>query len=200
MDLKNHKLNISDYRAVAKLHCEHINKGFLATLGDSFLTLLYEAIDTETDSVLLVEKENDIVVGFIAGTHGLRKIYKHLLSQPLRLIYSLKNCFLSPSKIFKIVEILLITKGNKPSINIPNHELLSIVINPAYQGKGYAENLFEALCSHFRNLGASSFSIVVGKNLDRAHAFYIKMGSVPIREMQVHKGAFSVLYVKELSS
>ena len=46
--------------------------------------------------------------------------------------------------------------------------------------------------------GASSFSIVVGRNLDRAHAFYTKMGSIPVKEIQVHKGADSVVYVKEL--
>ena len=45
----------------------------------------------------------------------------------------------------------------------------------------------------------SSFSIVVGSNLDRAHAFYTKMGSIPVKEVQVHKGADSVVYVKELS-
>ena len=45
----------------------------------------------------------------------------------------------------------------------------------------------------------SSFSIVVGSNLDRAHAFYTKMGSIPVKEIQVHKGADSVVYVKELS-
>jgi hypothetical protein len=49
MDVKPHKLNISDYRAIASLHCDHINQGFLATLGIPFLTLLYEAIDEDWD-------------------------------------------------------------------------------------------------------------------------------------------------------
>ena len=56
MDVKPHKLNSSDYRAVASLHCDHINQGFLATLGVPFLTLLYEAIDRDSESVLLVEE------------------------------------------------------------------------------------------------------------------------------------------------
>ena len=199
MDVKPHKLNSSDYRSIASLHCDHINQGFLATLGVPFLTLLYEAIDKDNESVLLVERVDRSVVGFVTGTRGLGRIYKQLLLKPLRLIYSLKSCLLSPSKMHKIIEVLLISKGSNISADLPKQELLSIVVNPAYQGRGHAENLFKALCSHFRAEGASSFIIVVGRNLDRAHAFYTKMGSIPVKEIQVHKGADSVVYVKELS-
>ena len=199
MDVKPHKLNISDYRAIASLHCDNINQGFLATLGVPFLTLLYEAIDTDSKSVLLVERVDSSVVGFVSGTRGLGRIYKQLLLKPLRLIYSLKSCILSPSKMYKILEVLLISNGSNISADLPKQELLSIVVNPACQGGGHAENLFKALCFNFRAKGASSFSIVVGSNLDRAHAFYTKMGSIPVKEIQVHKGADSVVYVKELS-
>ena len=198
MDVKPHKLVSSDYRAIAQLHCDHINQGFLATLGIPFLTLLYKAIDRDTMSVLLVERVDGVVVGFVTGNRGLGRIYKHLLLQPLRLIYSLKSCFFSPSRMYNIIEILLINKSDDDSIDLPKEELLSIVVNPAYQGGGHAENLFKSLCSHFRVEGARNFKIVVGSNLARAHAFYTKMGSVPVKEIQVHKGADSVVYVKEL--
>ena len=199
MYIKPHKFTRSDYRAVARLHCDNINQGFLATLGVPFLTLLYEAIDRDSESVLLVERMDLNIVGFVTGTHGLGRIYKQLLLQPLRLIYSLKSCLLSPSKMYKIIEVLLISKDGDISSDLPKQELLSIVVNPAYQGGGHAENLFNTLCSHFREEGASSFIIVVGSNLDRAHAFYRKMGAIPVKEIQVHKGADSVVYVKELS-
>ena len=199
MDIKPHKLSATDYREIARLHCDNINQGFLATLGVPFLTLLYEAIDKDSESVLLVERVDLKVVGFVTGTRGLGRIYKQLLLKPLRLIYSLKSCILSPSKMYKIIEVLLISKDSDMSSDLPKQELLSIVVNPVYQGGGHAENLFKALCAHFIEEGASSFSIVVGSNLDRAHAFYTKMGSIPVKEIQVHKGADSVVYVKELS-
>ena len=200
MDVKPHKLNSSDYRAIASLHCDHINQGFLATLGVPFLTLLYEAIDKDSESVLLVERVDRRVVGFVTGTRGLARIYKQLLLKPFRLIYSLKSCLLSPSKMYKIIEVLLISKDSNISSDLPKQELLSIVVNPAYQGGGHAENLFKALCAHFRAEGASSFSIVVGSNLDRAHAFYTKMGSIPVAETQVHNGQSSIVYVTRLFS
>lgn len=198
MDVKQYKLSINDYKKVAELHINHINKGFLATLGVPFLALLYETIDKDRESVLLLEKVNNVIVGFVSGTSGLGRIYKKLLLHPFRLIYSLKSCFISPSKIYKIIEIFFISKKDNSSINIPNQELLSIVVNPDYQGEGHAENLFKALCNHFRKEGVNSFSIVVGSNLDRAHAFYTKMGSIPLKEIQVHKGNNSVIYVKKL--
>ena len=199
MDARPQPLNVSDYRTVAELHCDYINQGFLATLGVPFLTLLYEAIDKDSESILLLERVDQSVVGFVTGARGLARIFKQFLLKPLRLIYSLKSCILSPSKMYKILEVLLISKGSNISADLPKQELLSIVVNPIYQGGGHAENLFKALCSHFRAEGASSFSIVVGRNLDRAHAFYTKMGSIPVKQIQVHKGADSVVYVKELS-
>ena len=74
-----------------KLHCEHINGSFLATLGIPFLTLLYAAIDRDAASVLLVEKVNSEVVGFVAGTLSLRRIYRQLLLNPFRLLVALKR-------------------------------------------------------------------------------------------------------------
>ena len=41
MDLKENELSFSDYAVIARLHCYHIGKGFLASLGVPFLTLLY---------------------------------------------------------------------------------------------------------------------------------------------------------------
>jgi len=199
MDVKPHELKSSDYRTVARLHCDYINQGFLATLGVPFLTLLYEAIDKDRESILLVEHVDCRIVGFVTGTRGLGRIYKQLLLKPFRLIYALKSCLLSPTKMYKIMEVLFIGKNRNISLDFSKQELLSIVVNPAYQGEGHAENLFNALCFYFRKEGANSFNIVVGSNLDRAHAFYRKMGSIPIKKIQVHEGAYSVVYVKDLS-
>ena len=75
MDVKLNKLKSSDYRAIAKLHCDHINQGFLATLGIPFLTLLYESIDKDSESVLLVERVDTGIIGFVSGACGLGRIY-----------------------------------------------------------------------------------------------------------------------------
>lgn len=199
MDVNSHKLNMSDYIAVANLHCKFINQGFLATLGVPFLALLYEAIDRDSESILIVERIDNKVIGFVTGTRGLGRVYKQLLLRPFRLIYSIKSSIFSPLKIFKIIEVILLSNKNKVLSDLPKHELLSIVVNPACQGGNHAENLFKALCIYFKEKNTSSFKIIVGKSLERAHSFYKKMDCLPIKEIQVHKGINSIVYVKECS-
>lgn len=186
-----------DYHKVARLHCQYINQGFLATLGPSFLALLYEAIDKDKDSVLIVKEVDGDVVGFVSGAASLRPIYIQLLRRPFSLFAALISCFLSVSKLSKVIEILLISKNNPVLTGLPRYELLTIVVDPLHQGQGYAEELFESLCGYFSAINVTSFKIIVGADLARAHAFYVKMGSVVVGEVEVHKGKDSLVYVKQ---
>jgi hypothetical protein len=65
MDIKSYKLNFNGYRAIPKTRCNQINKDFLASLGAPFLTLIYESIDKDSESVLLLERVNNSIIGFI---------------------------------------------------------------------------------------------------------------------------------------
>ena len=67
------------------------------------------------------------------------------------------------------------------------------------RGQGYSDKLFNKLCSYFRARNASGFRIVVGKSLLKAHSFYIRLGSIPLKEVVVHKGETSVIYLKSLN-
>lgn len=187
------------YQKVAQLHCEHIDQGFLATLGPSFLSLLYEAIDKDKSSVLIAKEVDGEVIGFVSGAVSLRSIYKQLLYRPFSLFIALTSCLFSISKLWKIFEILFIGKNNPILKGLPRHELLTIVIDPSHQGQGHAEDLFRRLCNHFNDNNVMNFKIVVGLDLARAHAFYLKMGCKVAGEMQVHKGIHSLVYVKQCS-
>ena len=187
------------YEKVAQLHCEHINQGFLATLGPSFLALLYEAIDKDKSSVLIAKEVDGDVVGFVSGAASLRPIYKQLLYRPFSLFVALTSCFLSLSKLLKIVEILRMSKNNPALKGLPRHELLTIVVGPQYQGQGHAGDLFASLCDYFQAINVANFKIVVGSDLARAHAFYLKMACNVAGGIEVHKGKDSLVYVKQCS-
>jgi len=189
--------NHAVYQKVAQLHCEHINQGFLATLGPSFLALLYEAIDKDKSSVLIAKEVDGEVIGFVSGAVSLRSIYKQLLYRPFSLFIELASCFFSISKLSKIFEILFIGKNNPILKGLPQHELLTIVVDPSHQGQGHAEDLFASLCNYFNTANVMNFKIVVGLDLARAHAFYLKMGCTLAGEMQVHKGKHSQVFVKQ---
>ena len=104
--------NFNIYHQVANMHCKHIDSGFLSTLGITFLTIMYEAIDKDKDSVLIVKTNNEKVIGYVAGTSGLGNIYLNLLKKPFSLFMALAPSLFSYTKIKKIIEILLINKKN----------------------------------------------------------------------------------------
>ncbi len=198
MDLNNLTLSKEDYKSVAILHSNYINKGFLSSLGVPFLTLLYEAIDKDKKSVLIVKKVDAVVVGYVTGSSGMSSIYFQLVLRLPRLLWALLPCIFSPSKIHKIFEILLIGSENKLSKNLPHEELLSIVVHPNFQGEGHADQLFSELCIYYTKKKCEGFRIIVGESLLRAHSFYKRLGSKAVGEIEVHKGENSIVYLKKL--
>jgi ribosomal protein S18 acetylase RimI-like enzyme len=199
LDVINKMYKDDVYHKVAQLHCKHINNSFLATLGPSFLTLMYKAIDNDKSSVLIAKEVNGDIVGFVSGAVSLGTIYKRLLYKPFSLFLALMSCLYSVSKLFKIFEIIFLKKNNPILKELPQNELLTIVVDPSHQGQGYAEDLFESLCNHFKAINVLNFKIVVGSELARAHAFYLKMGCTIAGEVEVHKGKNSLVYVKQSS-
>jgi ribosomal protein S18 acetylase RimI-like enzyme len=184
-----------DYRQVARLHASNIDQGFLSTLGTPFLALLYEAIDAEDSSVLLVAREGPKVVGFVAGALGMRPIYAQLLRRFPRLALALLPAMLSPRKLRRIAELVFVGKKAQLMPGLPDAELLSIAVDPAYRGQGHAARLYQELAAQFGARGLSRFRIVVGSSLGPAHKFYVRQGARPVGEFEVHAGQRSVMYV-----
>ncbi|TFZ03836.1 GNAT family N-acetyltransferase [Ramlibacter humi] len=190
------------YEQVARLHARGIDQGFLSTLGTRFLSLLYEAIDGSSQSVLLTHEEDGRIVGFVSGSLGLGTVYRSLLRRPLRLAASLAPVLLSPRRLWRVIEILLHSRksGRIDQRDLPTAELLSIVVEPQWRGCGIAESLYGRLKSHFRRTGQLSFQIVVGEALGPAHRFYRRMGAEPAGGLTVHGHARSIVYVQRVAA
>jgi len=194
------------YEEVAKLHASGIDQGFLPSLGVSFLALLYEAIDSSDDAILLVEYGHGSVVGFVSGAPSLRPIYKALLRRPIRLISTLWPVLLSPVKLWRILELMVYAfwsfdeKTESASPALPDFELISISVSLDERRSGVALRLYEGLKKAAAEKGFDAFKIIVGDELDGAHKFYTRMGAVPIRKTSVHGDAASIIYVQQLSS
>lgn len=186
------------HRQVAQLHASNIDQGFLSSLGTPFLTLLYQAIDANESSVLLVAQHEGRVVGFVTGAEGMGSIYRQLLRQWPRLFFALLPAMTSPRKLWKMTEVLLMGKKAAPVQDLPHAELLSIAVDPAHRQQGHAQRLYTDLVRHFQQRGVDRFRIVVGEPLEAAHRFYRGMGAEPIGHIEVHQGQTSVIYVHRL--
>jgi ribosomal protein S18 acetylase RimI-like enzyme len=188
------------YRQVARLHASNIDQGFLSSLGLPFLTLLYESIDANDSSVLLLAQDGGKVVGFVAGAEGMGSIYRQLLRRWPRLAWALLPALLSPRKIWKMFEILFVGQKAVPLPNLPRAELLSIAVEPSHRSRGHAAELYAGLVQHFRERKLEGFKIIVGESLVAAHRFYQKMGARPVGRIEIHQGQTSVMYVHHLAA
>lgn len=186
------------HRQVAQLHARNIDQGFLSSLGTPFLTLLYQAIDTNESSVLLTAQHEGRVVGFVTGTEGMSSIYRQLLRQWPQLFVALLPAMASPRKLWKMIEILLMGKKAAPLPDLPHAELLSIAVDQAHRQQGHAQQLYRDLMKHFQRRAVDRFRIVVGEPLEAAHRFYKGMGAEPVGHIEVHQGQSSVVYVHRL--
>ena len=197
--------------AVARLHVENLNQGFLATLGPAFLKEMYRAIDHSVGSVLIVERdENGEVIGFVSGAKGMARIYRRMLRRIHVIPFLLAKQVMNPKKLRRIFEVMRYSSSGpqqeEPSqeqmeralAELPEPELLTIAVAPQARGKGVSERLYRSLEAHFRSRGEPAFRIIVGDALAPAHNFYKKMGAVPVHQTEVHKGEGSVIYVHQV--
>ena len=81
MDLRHANIDTDDYRLIASLHCNYINKGFLSSLGIPFLSVLYEAIDNDDNSFLLLEKIEELTLYMIQQQEVLEQQQQTLIEQ-----------------------------------------------------------------------------------------------------------------------
>jgi len=192
------------YNEVAELHATGINQGFLSSLGVDFLALLYEAIDSSDDAILLVEYDRGRVLGFVSGAASLGPIYKALLRRPVRLISTLWPVLLSPVKLLRILELMMHTlryfdrEPELDSMTLPKFELISISVSSDERRSGVALRLYEALKEAAAERGFDAFKIVVGEQLDSAHKFYTRMGATPVSQTAVHGNDASIIYVQQI--
>ena len=190
------------HRQMAALHLQGLDRGFLASLGPRFLKLLYETIDADPDTHLIVDCEDERVIGFVTGGPGMGPVYQRLVRKGPRLVLALLPHIPRPRILRGVLDLMRYRRQHDAeddvSVSLPRHELLSIVVDPTARGTGVAERLYQRLSDALRDDGAEGFRIVVGEELAPAHRFYRRMGAEPVATTSVHGGAPSTIYLQRL--
>lgn len=190
-------LTKKDYFEISRIHLKEINLGFLSSLGESFLALMYECIDASDKSTLIIVKKNKKIVGFVSGTYSIRSIYIQFLLRFYRVFIILLPFIFFPSKLSKILDVLFVSKKFKKKLNLPKSELLSLAVSKSYQGQGFATSLYEKLIKFFREEKIDRFKIIAGDSLKNAHKFYTYMGAKNIGTIEVHNGSSSIIFIQK---
>ncbi|HUT29786.1 MAG TPA: GNAT family N-acetyltransferase [Sedimentisphaerales bacterium] len=185
-----------DIPEVAALHVNGISTGFISSLGVDFVESLYEAIGRSTSSFGFVAEENGKVLGFVAFSSNLNKLYKSIiLTKGLSFAVRLAGRMLSVRTIRKALETLFYPVSTRTE-NLPAAELLSIVIAEEARRKGLAVDLMRKGFAECVKRRISKVKVLVAADNRPANKLYLKCGFHLAGQIDSH-GIRSNIYVAE---
>lgn len=183
----------ADARFCARLHRMAIDTGFLSSLGDGFLTVLYRALITDAAGIVLVAEDSSGPVGFVSGITETGAFYRrflktHAIEAGIRAVPRLVR----PSSIRKVMETLRYGGDDHSGVDA---ELLSMAVIPQRRGRGVAGRLQDALFDGFGGQNVEAVRVVVGSDNATAIASYRRAGFEPAGTIEVHAGESSEVLV-----
>ena len=182
---------------IAQLHIQGISSGFISSLGIDFVTVLYEAIAEDENSFGFVAVEDDKALGFVAFSTNLSKLYKHVVfKKGFNFGFILAKNMLSIQNIKKIWANIFYPKKMK-QMNLPDAELLSIVVSPEGRGKDIAKQLIEKGFIKCANRGIDRVKVLVAADNKLANKLYRKCG-FELHSQIFNHGVKSNIYVTQI--
>jgi GNAT superfamily N-acetyltransferase len=192
------EMTARDAAAVADLHFECINKGFLIRLGRSFLRQLYLGIAADAESrVWVADVDPDggrstSVVGFCAYSRNVAGLYKRVIkSRFLRLGFASLPYSLNPWVMKEVVDTLRYP-AKQGAKALPPAEILSIAVSDRARGGGVGRKLLEAALEQARRDGVDAIKVLAGAKLEGANRFYPACGFAKADEITQHGETLNV--------
>jgi len=181
-------------RDAAKLHIEGINTGFISSLGQDFVTVLYKAIAESQDSFGYVAIKENEVVGFATFTTNLNGLYKSIIRKNgLKFIFMLFRKMFSWGVICKIFETLFYPSRIK-KLQLPEAEFLSMAVAPKARGHSLATRFVKTGFDECRRRGIQELKIMAAIKIGPINKMYEKFGFKVITQIENH-GIVSNVYV-----
>ncbi|MEK9568715.1 MAG: GNAT family N-acetyltransferase [Alphaproteobacteria bacterium] len=194
-------LNASQIEDLASLHADNIPNGFLTTLGDDFLNLLYSAINLNKDCEIFVAQCNEEIIGFLASSRLPTGILKTLvINFTVRLAFVLCGALTSFVSISKIIETLRASKGrpSNKSTCVFDYQIINLCVKAEYQNRKIGRTLLNQMIDHCHANNLSSVKIVTGASQISARRLYLSAGAEWVADLEIHKGVKSLLFLLDL--
>lgn len=183
---------------IAKLHYRGIGTGFLSSLGQKFLTALYHAIAQSENAFIFVARENNQILGYIAFTNNLSRLYKSVIKQNFFRYFPIIACKMFRWSCIKKVFQTLLYPGKTQDMNLPDAELLAIVISDRARGRGFASQLLQTGLDECKNRNIDKIKVLVAVDNLPANQLYHKFGFQLVANILNHNIP-SNIYVKSFS-
>lgn len=186
---------------IARMHCSEVGEGFLSSLGEPVLRMLYGHVSSSRLCGLFVAYGGTAEarpLGYICGTVDTAALYREFIAKRWWAAPRVLPKLMSPRRILRAVETLRYP-GSNPA-DLPRAEIINFVVLPAARGAGAAMALFESLMRWFEADGSTAVRIVTGEHQGRAHGFYEKVGAELRGQTAIHRGSSSRIYVYSLGT
>jgi len=182
--------------AVAQLHIQGINQGFISSLGPAFVRRLYQGIIHCPEAFGFVACQDEHVLGFIGCAESVGAVYKHVLK---RSFFSLAWRMLPRMLVWRNVRNAFETLfyPAKAESDLPKAEILSVAADQTAHSLGIGRLLMTAALDEFQRRGITTVKVMVGEQLP-ANEYYKKLGFT-LAGQHLHHGYLLNAYLKQLS-
>lgn len=188
----------TDDAALAEMHRNALPAAFLPTLGDGVLRAMYRALSRDEASVAVVAEENGLIVGFAAGTTSLRAFYRRFFARHGAQVALLAAPRLMRPRVLRRVRETL-TYAHR-TVDLPEAELLSIAVAPRARSRGVGAALAREVLNGLADLRCTHVRVVVDAANADGNRLYASLGFVQRRQLAVHDGTTSNVWVIECPS
>jgi ribosomal protein S18 acetylase RimI-like enzyme len=194
-DVKITMLAPEHIEQVARLHVRGINKGFISSLGETFVRRLYQAIVESERAFGFVAIVDGKVAGFVSCAESVGSVYKHVLKKHfVKCLWTILPKMLCPRNVKHALETLFYPKTI--SSGFPPAEILAVVVSEYARGAGIGKTLIRSSLDEFRKRKIPKVKVMVGCQLP-ANTFYAKLGFELAGQYQ-HHGYMLNVYVYRL--
>lgn len=194
------KMTSLDAGRVAGIHLSSFPGFFLTFLGYRFLKVFYQGVCKDPSGVGLVIEELGDPVAFVAGSTQPSSFYKRLIKNDWYkfLVASIRPIIQNPRIIPKLIGAL-----NKPNETLPSEKcatLMSIAVDPDFQGRGYGKQLVirfleESVMNQCTQVNLTTDSL----NNEPVNNFYKKVGFKLLREFSTPEGRLMNEYIYQFN-
>jgi glycosyltransferase involved in cell wall biosynthesis/ribosomal protein S18 acetylase RimI-like enzyme len=190
-----------DAAAMARLHADGMPDAFLPTLGPRFLARLYRAIATDPEAVALVAEGVDGVVGFAAGVASVGGFYRRFARGhgPAAALTAAPR-LVRPDVARRLLETVRYPADVGGDGRLPEAELLSIAVAPAFRAGGTGRALADGVLAGLADRGVDDVKVVVGAANQPANRFYARVGFREAGQLTVHRGTASNVWIRSCRS
>jgi ribosomal protein S18 acetylase RimI-like enzyme len=177
---------VGDVPAIARLHADRIEEGFLATLGRGFLERLYRRAVLSAHAFIVAARSDDgRVVGFVATSTDTSAFYKDFLRHDAVVagFVAAPRLMRHPRHVWETLRY-----GTVRADTLPPAEILSTAVASDHEGRGIGRSLVAAALRELAEREVSSAYVVTGSTNSVAIAMYTRAGFRRFSTTEVHRG------------